>query len=172
MIKDVKQCTMYGSACQKEYKWHWSKDRDLLLEREMIVLQASSLPTSTVLWSPLFSHTGAIKSVTGNCIMTGNKKNGCQYLLRPKYHVTHYITQDYLIQWWVKEGDFISSTLNQHCILIQQQHAWWDQQSFKYAGHCYILDGLSCFCILTLPNTPCTCTGSSFYLTTTSLQAE
>jgi len=98
----------------------------------MIVLPASSLPTDDSVaskftpyrwqccqqvhslhpwcYDPHSSHTCAIKRVTGHCIMTGNKKNGCQYLLRPKYHVTHYITQDYLIPWWLKEGDFISST--------------------------------------------------------------
>jgi len=73
MKKEVKQCTIYGSACQKVYKWQWCKDTDLLLEREMKVLQVHSLHP-LVLWSTLFSHTGAIKSVTGHCMMTGTKR--------------------------------------------------------------------------------------------------
>lgn len=55
--------------------------------------------------------------MTTLCTMTGNKNNGCKHLLRPIYHVTHYIIQDYLIQWWVKEGGFITSTFNQQSIL-------------------------------------------------------
>jgi hypothetical protein len=170
MIKDVKHCRYNIWKCISE----GVQGHILGFRKEKIVLPASSLPTSTMLWSPFFSHTGGIKSVTGHCIMTGNTKNGCQYLLRPKYHVTHYITQDYLIQWWLEEGDFISSTLNKHCTLKQHHHTGWAQQSFKYAGHCHchILDGSSCYFILTLPNTPCTRPGPSSYLTATSLQAE
>lgn len=142
----------------------------MLLERVMKVLQVHSLHP-LVLWPTLLIH-----RCHKECVWTlhydKNRKNECQYLLRPKYHVTCYIIQDYLIQWCLKGGGFISGALNQRCISTEKHHSWWAQQSFKYAGHCHVLDGSSCYCIITLPNTPCTHTWSTSYLRTASLRAE